>query len=134
MGLTSAQQALRSSEPSVVIEAPAGCGKTYEAVSAAVDLARNLSGDQEVLLLAHTNAAVQVFRSRVRGLKAPVHATTLDAFALEQVTPYASQLGLPNPLRVDGPDRVEFSELAPKLCELFDRVPATAKALRAITQ
>ncbi|MCH7705982.1 MAG: UvrD-helicase domain-containing protein, partial [Chloroflexi bacterium] len=31
--------------------------------------------------------------------------------------------------RVEGPDRVEFSELASKLCELFQRAPAKAKAL-----
>jgi superfamily II DNA or RNA helicase len=49
---------LRSDNGVVVVEAPAGCGKTHQAADAAVDLAATINAGQEVLLLAHTNAAV----------------------------------------------------------------------------
>jgi hypothetical protein len=128
MTLAGARQALRSDATMVLIEAPAGCGKTYQAVEAAVDLADGLPAGQEVLLLAHTNAAVQEFRRRARARRARVRAMTLDAFALELVAPYAASLGLPTPLRM-GQGGVPFAVLAPKLGELLDRCPSITSAL-----
>jgi DNA helicase-2/ATP-dependent DNA helicase PcrA len=121
--------ALRSPVRIVAVEAAAGCGKTHEAVSAAVDVAATLPPGREVLLLAHTHAAVNVFRKRVREKTARVRALTLDAFALELVSAYAPALGLPVPFRIDETDGSAFATLAPRLCELMDRAPSVARAL-----
>src|SRR5437879_3445566 len=100
MGLTEARAKLRSQAPKVLIEAPAGFGKTYESVGAAADLARDLEEGQKVLLLAHTNAAVRTFRSRLAGLSDRFEASTLDSFAYARVAPFAKALGLPTGFRV----------------------------------
>ena len=71
---------LRSEEPNVVVVAAAGCGKTYEAASLAIDLLNAASGCS-VLLLAHTNGAVQEFARRTDGERARP-CSTIDAFCL----------------------------------------------------
>lgn len=130
MGLSEARAALRSDAPQVVVEAPAGCGKTYEAVACAIDLAAALKDHQEVLLLAHTNVAVSEFKRRARSAGARVHATTLDAFALGLVAPYAAALDLPSPLIPgDGNGQVPFHLLAPKALELITRAPSIGAAI-----
>jgi DNA helicase-2/ATP-dependent DNA helicase PcrA len=120
---------LRSEGPVVVVEAPAGCGKTYEAVSCALDLASTLDEGQEVLLLAHTNAAVGEFRRRSRAAGARIRAATLDAFAVELIGPYATELGLRAPLVCgNGPGETPFRQLAGKALELLSRAPSIAAA------
>jgi UvrD-like helicase C-terminal domain/UvrD/REP helicase N-terminal domain len=132
VGLSDVRAALRSDAALVVVEAPAGCGKTFEAVACAIDLATSLGEHQEVLLLAHTNAAVAEFRRRARREGARVHATTLDALALGLVAPYAHPLGLPSPLTPGtSAGDVPFDQLAPKALELLRRAPSLAAALRA---
>lgn len=130
MELSEVRTALRSDAPLVVVEAPAGCGKTFEAVACAIDLAGDLRDNQEVLLLAHTNVAVAEFRRRARRAGARVHATTLDAFAFGVVAPYAAALGLPSPL-IPGNREPEtpFHLLAPKALELLGRAPSIARAI-----
>ena len=59
--------ALRSSARLVVIEAPAGCGKTWQGTQYAQEIAGTM-GDGRVLILAHTHAATDVFASRTRGV------------------------------------------------------------------
>lgn len=130
MGSHEVRHAIRSTHRLVAIEAPAGCGKTHEAVEAAVDLSAALPPDRELLLLAHTNAAVGEFRRRVRRSRARVRALTLDAFALELVAPYGDPLGLPIPvIPGDGPGEVPFSHLARRAAELLRRAPTLAAAL-----
>jgi len=124
-----ARAALRTSTPVVVIEAPAGCGKTHEAASLAVDLGSRLGPRQEILILAHTNAAVQEFRARVRKADVRARALTFDSFAFELVSMYAAALGLPSPLRVDETSGVPFALLAPKALELLRRAPSVSRAL-----
>jgi len=131
VGLNDVRAALRSAAPLVVVEAPAGCGKTYEAIGCAVDLAADLREGQEVLLLAHTNVAVGEFRRRARAAGARVHATTLDGFALGLVAPYAGALALSSPLVPgDGPGETPFHLLAPKALELLRRAPSLAAVTR----
>ncbi|MBI2862800.1 MAG: ATP-dependent helicase, partial [Chloroflexi bacterium] len=127
MGLPESRQKLRSQAPKVLIEAPAGFGKTYESVAAARDLSETLEEGQKVLLLAHTNTAVQTFRSRLSHLGKKFEAMTLDSFAFANVAPYARELGLPVPLRV-GKNAVEFPVLAKKLNELYNRSNTIARA------
>lgn len=52
--------ALRSTAKLVVVEAPAGCGKTYQGGNYARDIAGEI-GDGRVLILTHTHAACGVF-------------------------------------------------------------------------
>lgn len=130
MGTEEVRRAIRSDLRRVAVEAPAGCGKTHEAASGAIDLARELPQDREALLLAHTNAAVGEFRRRIRKSGAQVRASTLDAFALELVAPYAEPLGLPAPvIPGDGPGQVPFHDLAPKAAELLRRAQTLAATL-----
>jgi len=126
---STARAALRTSAPVVIIEAPAGCGKTHEAASLAVDLSSRLQTRQEILILAHTNAAVQEFRARIRTAEVRARALTFDSFAFELVSMYAAPLGLPSPLRIDEASGVSFAALAPKALELLRRAPSVSRAL-----
>lgn len=69
--------ALRSSAGLVVIEAPAGCGKTYQGASFAADVSSSL-GRGRLLILTHTHAACDVFGDRTRGLKG-LEIRTIDS-------------------------------------------------------
>lgn len=134
MTLAEARSALRSDSRTVLIHAPAGTGKTFEAVGFAVDAASGLPPRREVLLLAHTNAAVDEFRKRSRAVKAAVRATTFDSFATEIISAYAVPLGLPHPLRPQRegskiPGTTPFAVLIPTLVGLLERAPAVAAAL-----
>jgi superfamily I DNA/RNA helicase len=122
---------LLSDERLVVVEAPAGCGKTYQAAVTAIRIASSIGRRREILLLAHTNGAVQEFRARIQAARARVRAVTLDSFALELLRPYAAPLGLPDPIRPDSPAGPSFPELAPRLLELLRRAPTIAKCLAA---
>ncbi|MGQ5255260.1 UvrD-helicase domain-containing protein [Xanthomonas arboricola] len=86
--------ALRSDAPLVVIEAPAGCGKTYQAA----DYARWLGGQlpsRRVLILTHTHAACDVFRARAPADSRRLHICTFDGFITQVATIYHRSLGLP---------------------------------------
>jgi superfamily I DNA/RNA helicase len=127
MTLESTRAVLRSALRVVVVEAAGGCGKTHEAVEAALDWSREVKEGQEVLLLAHTNAAVREFRKRVASRQVPIRVSTLDAFALEIVSSFSISVGLPEDIRIGA--GVDFSDLAPKLHELLTKSPTTAEAL-----
>ena len=60
----SVHAALRSDAPLVVVEAPAGCGKTHQGA----DYARHVAADRSsrLLILTHTHAACSVFAERTR--------------------------------------------------------------------
>jgi UvrD-like helicase family protein/AAA domain-containing protein len=130
--LQDARQVLRSETRVVIVEAPAGCGKTYEAVALARDLLSNMKPRQQVLLLAHTNAATAEFRARLRNFtSASIFVTTFDSFALDLLRAYAGPLGLPARFRVGPAGAVPFVDLAPKLDTLLSRAPAIARHLAA---
>lgn len=77
MDLVHVRALLRSNVRIVVVEAPAGCGKTHEAVELARDVVPQLKPHQKVLILAHTNSAIgscQQFRdTRVSHLLRNLH-------------------------------------------------------------
>ncbi len=83
-------------EPLLLVEAPAGYGKTHEAVIAAQEIAPSLALGRAVLFLTHTNGARETFNRRLRGGAAVMK--TIHALAAELVELYASPLGLPKPL------------------------------------
>lgn len=129
-----AHAALSSNAGIVVLEAAAGCGKTYEGAQLAAAWARNrLEPRFQVLVLAHTNAAVEEFRRRARALQVTerLRATTFDSFAVELLRPYPLSFGFPHPLerhlgRSDGP---RFEELGPAAADLLRKAPTLARLL-----
>lgn len=90
----SVAEALRSDDRLVVIEAPAGCGKTYQAAEYARWIAQHDTGGQ-TLILTHTHAACGVFRSRTRNVGRHITITTLDGLIAQIGAIYHVSLGLP---------------------------------------
>ncbi len=124
-----ARDAMASPLARVVVEAAAGCGKTHEAVAFAIEHAQSLEPGREVLLLAHTRAAVGVFVKRTRAARARVRAMTFDAFAVELAAPYAATLGLSVPLRVGGATGTAFSVVTDAVARLLRDAPTIARAV-----
>ena len=85
---------LRSDCPVVLIEAAAGCGKTFQGASYAKDVAASV-GDARVLILTHTHGACGVFAERTRGVNKRVEIRTIDALIAQVATAYHKPLGLP---------------------------------------
>lgn len=132
MTIECVREALRSDQPAVVVEAPAGCGKTFEAALLASDLATTLSPGRQILLLAHTNAAVQEFSRHTECVGRAVRVATIDSFCLHLLEPYAACFDFPVPLhRHVGPGtgRIDFAELAPKAAEMLRRCPRVSRVL-----
>jgi DNA helicase-2/ATP-dependent DNA helicase PcrA len=115
----------------VVIEAAAGCGKTFEAVGGTTALAQQLEDGQEVLLLTHTNSARRVFEGRlsVAGTRATMQ--TLDSLAFEVVKRYAPHLGLEQPVVPDAVHRghPSFKDIRGMARRLLESAPAVAEGL-----
>ena len=59
--------ALRSTAKLVVVEAPGGCGKTFQGAAFAADVSPTLDAGR-LLILTHTHAACGVFGARTKGL------------------------------------------------------------------
>lgn len=76
------------------IEAPAGCGKTFQGANYALDVASSLAAGR-VLILTHTHAARSVFANRTRKLLDRVEIRTLDSFLTEIAAMYHRSLNLP---------------------------------------
>jgi DNA helicase-2/ATP-dependent DNA helicase PcrA len=77
-----------------VVEAPAGCGKTFQAANYAVEVAENISSCR-VLVLTHTHAAVSVFSGRTRHLSNQIEIRTIDSLIGEVASAYHLSLDLP---------------------------------------
>lgn len=90
----SVSEALRSTSALVVVEAPGGCGKTFQGARYARDMAPAL-GNGRLLILTHTNAACDVFAARTRGLDRRVEIRTIDGLIGEIAGAYHKALGLP---------------------------------------
>src|ERR1700722_80782 len=90
----SVARALRTDLRLVVVEAPAGCGKTHQAAEYARDTAQTL-GNGRVLILAHTHAACDVFASRTSGLGNRIDIRTIDSLIAQLTAAYHLVLKLP---------------------------------------
>jgi DNA helicase-2/ATP-dependent DNA helicase PcrA len=88
--------ALRSSAKLVVIEAPGGCGKTYQGASFAADVCPTL-GPGRLLILTHTHAACDVFRDRSRGVTG-LEIRTIDSLIGQIADAYPEPGGIPGAL------------------------------------
>jgi len=69
--------ALRSSAKLVVVEAPGGCGKTFQGAALAADVCATLEPGR-LLILTHTHAACDVFGDKTRGLRG-LEIRTIDS-------------------------------------------------------
>lgn len=120
---------LRSDEPVVTIEAPAGCGKTHQGASYARDTALELNTGK-VLILTHTHAACAVFAERTDDLKSKVDIRTIDSLVAQIASIYHKSLDLPEDVSAwtrqqDG----GFEMVAEKVARLLKQNPMLCKHL-----
>ena len=119
-------EALRSDASLVVIEAPAGCGKTYQAADYACWL-----GDQQpvrrALILTHTHAACDVFRARAPVDARRLQVCTFDGFITQLAAIYHRSLGLPKDVARWAIERPNGFEA---LGELVSHLLAHSQAIR----
>ncbi|ESQ87346.1 hypothetical protein ABAC460_20190 [Asticcacaulis sp. AC460] len=121
--------ALRSSEPLVVIEAPAGCGKTHQAADYCRDVAPQL-GNRRVLVLTHTHAARSEIASRTASQGGRVEIRTIHSFITEVATGYHLALDLPADVAEWARSNPGgFDEVARRTRRLLEQSPKIAKAL-----
>ncbi|MEM8811453.1 MAG: UvrD-helicase domain-containing protein [Pseudomonadota bacterium] len=120
---------LRSNEPLVVIEAPAGCGKTYQGAQYAHDIAPTL-GNGRMLILTHTNAACDVFGERTRDIsRNSVEIRTIDALICQIAAAYHEVLDLPPDPTVWAYTHNGFSEVAARVAAFLNKNPVVPAAL-----
>ena len=94
MSDSSVYEALRSKASLVVVEAPAGCGKTYQGAKYTQDAGGQLM-DGRLLILTHTHAARETFHSRTSACRAKVEIRTIDSLLAEIAGAYHKALGFP---------------------------------------
>ncbi len=109
---------LRSPNPLVVVDAPAGCGKTYQGASYAKDAASGLNSGQ-VLILTHTHAARTVFAERTRDISHRVEIRTIDGFLTELASAYHRVLGLPQDVAIWARDTHNGFDVVAEKCSGF---------------
>lgn len=87
------REALRSDAPLVVVEAPAGCGKTHQGADYARETAAG--ANRRLLILTHTHAACSMFADRTKGAGARVEIRTIDSVIAQIAGAYHSGIGIP---------------------------------------
>ena len=122
--------ALRSDARLVLVEAPAGCGKTHQGADYARDLATGDSTSRP-LILTHTHAACSVFADRTRGTATRVDIRTIDSVVAQVATVYHAGLGIPadTALWVRQQPKDGYGELCLKVANLLSRHPMIARSL-----
>jgi hypothetical protein len=121
--------ALRSDAPLVVVEAPAGCGKTHQGADYAREIAAK-GGASRVLILTHTHAACSMFSDRTKGTGPRIEIRTIDSVIGNVASAYHSGLGLPPDTAAWVRQREEgHAELALKVAALLTRHPMIATSL-----
>jgi hypothetical protein len=124
----SVANALRSSARLVVIEAPAGCGKTFQGAGYAAEIAGKI-GNGRVLILTHTHAACDVFACRTCGKERRVDIRTIDSLISQIASAYHISLGLPADVGAWARNREEgYAELAAKVARLLHVSPMIARS------
>lgn len=121
---------LRSREPLVIIEAAAGCGKTFQGAAYAQEVAGDL-GDGRLLILTHTHAACSVFAERTKKAGSRVEIKTIDSLIAQIALMYYKPLDLPCDLtswawQNNGQG---FEIMAAKVAEFLRFQPMVARAL-----
>lgn len=130
MSDVSVAAALRSDAGLAVIEAPGGCGKTYQGAKYAGEIV-SARGAGRLLILTHTHAACSVFAGRTSGTVGKVEIRTIDSLIAQVASAYHQGLGLPADAaawaRQSGGDG--YGEMAVKVAALLNRYPGIAGAL-----
>lgn len=125
----SVTKALRSTAKLVVVEAPAGCGKTFQGAEYAHDVSDKI-GHGRILILTHTHAACDVFAKRTSKQHGRVDARTIDSLVAQIASAYhktievSADAGSWARSRNDG-----FAELATRVANLLDKTPMIAHSL-----
>lgn len=112
-------QALRSDLGLVVVQAPGGCGKTWQGAEYARWLCPRIAPSR-LLILAHTHAACDVFADRTRRFGAQVEIRTIDSLCAEIVRNYPPSGDL---------KALDFEAKARWAAHVLIRAPFVAKAL-----
>lgn len=121
--------ALRSDAPRVVVEAPAGCGKTWQGATYATDASRALRRGR-VLVLAHTHAATDVFIRRTPKLRDRIEVRTIHSLIFEIAKAYHRSLGLPaEPAVWARTEAGGFDAVASRVAHLLSATPMVADML-----
>ena len=120
--------ALRSPEKLVVIEAPAGSGKTYQGAEYVREVAGRLDRGR-VLVLTHTHAACDVFAARTRG-QPKVEIRTIDALTCAIAGAYHKAIGLPADAASWARSNANgYQKVAEKVADLVEATPLIARSL-----
>lgn len=120
---------LLSEERLVLVEAPAGCGKTYQGAKYAAAESSGLASGR-LLILTHTHAACGVFTERTKPNKKKVEIKTIDSLIVQIAATYHKVLGIPYDVSAwafstkDG-----FDGLASKVEQLLAKKPIISRAL-----
>jgi len=118
---------LRSNSSIVVIEAPAGCGKTHQAASYAADAVVSLKS-AKLLVLTHTHAACSVIAERTQEFHSKIDIMTLDSLTNKIGTAYRLSLELPEDVSAWARQH-GYELLATKVSSLLRANPIIAKHL-----
>lgn len=125
----SVRVALRSKAPLVVVEAPAGCGKTHQGADYAREIAV-AGGSGRPLILTHTHSACSVFSNRAKGVGRRIEVRTIDSFIAHIASVYHAGLALPADTAMWVRQRDDgYAELAIKVATLLKRHPMIAASL-----
>src|SRR5665213_1755843 len=96
MGDQNVRDALRSTSRLVVIEAPAGCGKTHQGAEYAQDVVAD-GWQERILVLTHTHSACSVFSDRANTrTRKQMDVRTIDSFIGAIASAYHIGLSLPS--------------------------------------
>lgn len=125
----SVRAALRSDAPLVVVEAPAGCGKTHQGADFAREMAATGKSGR-LLILAHTHAACSMFSAHTRNVGSRIEIRTIDSLIGQIASAYHKGLQLPADIPGWVRQRKEgHAELAGKVAALLKRYPMIAASL-----
>lgn len=121
-------EALRSDVPLVVVEAPAGCGKTHQGADYASEMVDASRG--RLLILTHTHAACSMFADRTRDAGSRLEIRTIDSLIGEIAAAYHAGLGLPpDPNAWIRQHEHGHAKLAVKVVSLLRQHPMIAASL-----
>jgi hypothetical protein len=125
----SVHAALRSDAPLVVVEAPAGCGKTTKGADYAREIAV-ADATSRLLILTHTHAACSVFADRTKGAGSRVEIRTIDSVIAHIASAYHTGLGLPADIAAWVRQHQNgYAELALSVAALLQRYPMIVASL-----
>lgn len=129
MSDASVAAALRSTAPLVVIEAPAGTGKTYQGAQYASEASGTLARGR-ILILTHTHAACDVFSARTEMASRRVEICTIDGLIGQIAGAYHLSLGLPSDVGAWARGRKDgYAEVANKVASLLAAAPMVGFSL-----